>query len=180
MSNNSPLLAEFVQDYGEAYRLFGLPRLMGQIVALLLYEREPISLDDITTRLQVSKGPVSQIMRRLREHRLVEKRWVPGSRRDYYAATPDIFGQAFANHAALLERNLTLARDYASRAEAVEEELPEHFQTRIAEMEEFYERMVRQLQSFLVEWQEQWQQEWRERVQAGSNGPTRADEESRS
>ena len=164
MSDPSPLGSEFVHDYGEAYRLFGLPRLMGHVVGLLLSDPGPLSLDEITERLQVSKGPVSQVMRRLREHGLVEKRWVPGSRRDYYRATPDIFGRAFANHAALLEQNLDLARKYAAHLDDDAVDVPDHFATRIEEMERFYTLMNERLRSFLDDWQSEWEQRWRDRV----------------
>jgi DNA-binding transcriptional regulator GbsR (MarR family) len=167
VATTSRVREEFVHDYGEAYRQFGLPRLMGHVVALLLTGPGPLSLDEITERLSVSKGPVSQIMRRLREHGLVEKRWVPGSRRDHYRATPDIFGQAFANHAALLRGNLELARKYADAARRHPGDVGDHFLARIAEMERFYELMSGHLDSFLDEWKHEWPERWQDRVSPG-------------
>lgn len=58
----------------------------GQIYALLFLADEPLSLDDIAERLQVSKSNVSVNIRMLEEYNLVRKVWVKGSRRDYYAA----------------------------------------------------------------------------------------------
>jgi DNA-binding transcriptional regulator GbsR (MarR family) len=159
---------EFIQDFGEAYLQFGLPRLMGHVVGLLLSEPGPLSLDAITERLQVSKGPVSQVMRRLRDAGLVEKQWVPGSRRDYYRAHPDIFGRAFANHAALLRTNLELARRYRDRVDAGADP---HFATRVAEMEAFYARMVSQLSEFLGAWQREWESSWKDRIDATETSP---------
>ena len=143
----------FIQDYGQGYQSFGLPKLMGQVVGLLLYHAGPLSLDDITAELQVSKGPVSQIMRRLRDHDLVSKVWVPGSRRDYYEATTDIFGQAFTNHARLQQRNLELARKYSGLIRDTEAELPAAFAARIAEMDRFYTLMRHHFAAFLAEWE---------------------------
>lgn len=154
-NGNSPVTSlkqGFIQDYGLAYQSFGLPRLMGYIVALLLHTDEPVSLDEITDELQVSKGPVSQIMRRLREHNLVQRVWVPGSRRDYYRAEPDIFGQAFANHAGLLGQNLVLARAYAARIAASDEPVDPAFARRTDEMVRFYTLMQTHLSAFLDEW----------------------------
>ena len=151
---------EFIQDFGEAYQQFGLPRLMGHVVGLLLCEPGPLSLDEITERLQVSKGPVSQVMRRLRDAGLVEKQWVPGSRRDYYRAHPAIFGRAFANHAALLRTNLDLARRYRDR---VDGDAP-YFAARVAEMESFYAHMVDELGQFLSAWQKEWEASWKDRL----------------
>ncbi len=146
------LRQQFIQDYGLAYQSFGLPRLMGYIVAVLLQADAPVSLDEITDELQVSKGPVSQIMRRLREHNLVQRVWVPGSRRDYYRAEPDIFGQAFANHAALLGQNLVLARKYSALIADSDEPVDPAFAVRTEEMVRFYSLMEKHLTAFLDEW----------------------------
>jgi DNA-binding transcriptional regulator GbsR (MarR family) len=144
----------FLQDYGQGYQSFGLPKLMGQIVGLLLYHPGPLSLDDITEELRVSKGPVSQVMRRLRDHKLVNRVWVPGSRRDHYEAAPDIFGQAFANHAALQHENLGLARRYHRLIQETEAEIPGSFAARMEEMDRFYTLMEKHFANFLEEWQE--------------------------
>lgn len=144
----------FIQDYGQGYQTFGLPKLMGQVVGLLLYHAGPISLDDITAELQVSKGPVSQIMRRLRDHKLVHRVWVPGSRRDHYEAAPDIFGQAFSNHAGLQAENLALARRYHRLIEETDAELPAAFTARMEEMDRFYTLMEKHFANFLAEWRE--------------------------
>ena len=146
------LKQEFIQDYGLGYQSFGLPKLMGKVVGLLLYHGEPLSLDDITEQLHVSKGPVSQIMRRLREHNLVRRIWVPGSRRDFYQAEPDIFGQAFTNHARLQSQNLALARKYTEQIAASGDQLPGSFAERMQEMERFYTLMNKHLNNFLTEW----------------------------
>lgn len=142
----------FIQDYGLGYQAFGLPKLMGKVVGLLLYQGEPLSLDDITEELHVSKGPVSQIMRRLREHHLVRRIWVPGSRRDFYQAEPDIFGQAFTNHARLQGQNLALARKYNELIVKADGELPASFAARMDEMDRFYTMMNKHLDNFLTEW----------------------------
>lgn len=171
--SESQIKQGFIQDFGEAYQHFGLSRLMGRIVGLLLYERGPLSLDQITEELQHSKGPVSQITRRLVEHGLIRKVWIPGSRRDHYAAEDQIFLRAFANHAQLLGQNLDLAAKYRSLPDDGGEESPEtseHFHWRVAEMHRFYELMGEHLQRFLEEWAIE-----RRRLEATWEGPSDAD-----
>jgi DNA-binding transcriptional regulator GbsR (MarR family) len=146
------LQQDFIQDFGEAYQQFGLPRLMGRIVGLLLQAADPISLDEIASRLHVSKGPVSQVVRRLSDRGLISQVWVPGDRRHFYRAAADIFGQAFSNHTELLEQNLHLARRYVERTEKHDGGTPEHFRVRLDEMERFYTMMNRHLRAFLEEW----------------------------
>lgn len=58
----------------------------GQIYALLFLSEEPLSLDDISARLEVSKGNISINIRLLEDYKLVRKVWVRGSRKDYYLA----------------------------------------------------------------------------------------------
>jgi len=146
---------EFIQDFGEAYQLFGLPKLMGRIVGLLLYVNRPISLDEITSQLNVSKGPVSQIIRRLRDHNLIQRIWVPGDRKDYYQPEADIFGNAFKNHIGLMKRNLELAQKYQAKLKSSKEEENAQFKERIEEMHQFYKMMLEYFNQFLVDWQKQ-------------------------
>lgn len=146
---------EFIQDFGEAYQLFGLPKLMGRIVGLLLYVNRPISLNEITSQLNVSKGPVSQIIRRLRDHDLIQRIWVPGDRKDYYQPEADIFGNAFKNHIGLMKRNLELAQKYQAKLKFSKEEENAQFKERIEEMHQFYKMMLEYFNQFLVDWQKQ-------------------------
>jgi DNA-binding transcriptional regulator GbsR (MarR family) len=143
---------EFIQDFGEAYQRFGLPKLMGRIIGLLIISDTPQSLDEITEELNVSKGPVSQIMQRLRDHRLVQRVWKPGDRKDFYEAVPDIFGAAFKNQISRMKQNLLLAEKYETLLE--EEKLPEdaQFAKRVGEMKNFYSQMMQSFNAFLNEW----------------------------
>jgi len=147
------LKQEFVQDYGEAYQHFGLPVLMGRIVGLLLFEGRPVSLDEITSELGVSKGPVSQIVRRLRDHNLVLRKWVPGDRKDYYEADPNIFGNAFQHRIALMQSNLDLAQKYINLLETTDNSAPQAFRDNVQQMAEFYTLMTTHFKAFADEWQ---------------------------
>lgn len=145
----------FVQDFGESYQVFGLSRLMGQIVGLLLSEEGPCSLTEITESLGVSKGPVSQITRRLADNDLIERVPVHGSRRDHYAAVDDIFGQAYTNLASKQAKNLALAHKYQDQldaADAARAEVPGYFRHRVQEMTAFYELMLEYQEAFKLEW----------------------------
>lgn len=149
----TPTQQAFVRDFGESYQVFGLSRLMGQIVGLLLCEDEPQSLTAMTEKLAVSKGPVSQITRRLADHDLIARVPVPGSRRDHYAANEDIFGQAYVNHAAKQAKNLALAHEYQRRIDAHGGDVPRYFQRRVEEMTCFYELMLEFQEAFKLEWE---------------------------
>lgn len=143
---------EFLREYGEAYHSFGLPKLMGRIVGLLLYVDRPVSLDEITEHLNVSKGPVSQMVRRLRDHHLIERVWIPGDRKDFYRAEPDIFGRAFQNQMEQIRRNLRLAKKYRQQIADGNTDITPTFSARMEEMTEFYEMMLDYHTRFLDAW----------------------------
>lgn len=148
------LLQSLIASYAEAYQNAGHPSLMGKMVALLLASPEPLSLDDITEQLQMSKGPVSQIARKLKEHHLIEKVWIPGERKDFYAATDDIFGQAFANYARSMRKNTRMAESFLQQIEELdlEDEQITHLRQRLEEMSAFYSLMDQHFQRFLETW----------------------------
>lgn len=84
-------LDRFIESAGKiSANMLGMVNKMGgQIYALLFLSREPLSLDEISEMLHVSKGNVSVNVRVLEELKLVKKVWVKGSRRDYYEANRD-------------------------------------------------------------------------------------------
>jgi len=152
MKKSQKLKNQFIQDYGEGYQMFGLPKLMGRIIGLLLYSGKALSLDEITEELNVSKGPVSQITSRLRDHNLIKRIWVPGTRKDYYQAESEIFGNAFHNRMVLQKKNLLLAKKYQRLLKNEQSEETDAFKVNMNEMAEFYELMMEHYQRFYDEW----------------------------
>jgi DNA-binding transcriptional regulator GbsR (MarR family) len=161
------LIQQLINAYSEAYVKLGHSSLMGKIVALLITSPEPLSLDDISEQLQMSKGPVSQISRKLKEHNLIEKVWIPGERKDFYKAAPDIFGQAFANYASSMRRNMELGERFSALAEEldVQDEQAIHLKNRMDEMKMFYEMMDEYNRSFLKAWKKDVKPELKETPQ---------------
>lgn len=146
---------EMLQAFGEAYRGFGLSKQMGHIVALLLYSPQPLSLDEITEQLGMSKGPISQVTRRLNERNIIRKVWNPGSRKDYYEIQPEVFANAFRNFAHLIHHNTEIAQDLSGKVEASADDIvpdKELLLKRLKEMEMFYTLMEKHFSAFLEEW----------------------------
>lgn len=141
-----------IKNFGVAYRAFGLTKLMGHIVALLMYSPEPVSLEEIAKSLHRSKGPVSQILRRLRDRNLVRRVWQPTSRKDFYEIQPEIFEIAFRNNLELVKSNSRLARQLKALVHKEKTLNLETLKLRVTEMEKFYEIMEKHHESFLKEW----------------------------
>ncbi|MBA4309014.1 MAG: MarR family transcriptional regulator [Chlorobiaceae bacterium] len=153
MSAEQKLQKELIQRFGDAYKAFGLNKLMGHIVALLIYSTEPISLDDIAKTLGRSKGPVSQILRRLRDKKLIRKAWSPeNNRKDYYEIEPEIFENAFRNNLELIKNNTRIAKQLKEKVQTSKLKSSVVLKSRINEMETFYLLMEEHYRNFIKEW----------------------------
>lgn len=71
-------------------QLVGLPKSVGEIYGLLFISSHPLSLDDLVTRLRISKGSASQGVKLLRGLGAVKSRYLPGDRRDYFTAETEL------------------------------------------------------------------------------------------
>jgi len=80
----TPDLQAFVERVGLYYARYGLPRIGGRILGLLLVAERPLTLDDIAGALQVSRASVSTNVRTAVVFGFAERVSVPGDRRDYY------------------------------------------------------------------------------------------------
>lgn len=153
MSTEEKIKKELIQRFGDAYKAFGLNKLMGHIIALLLFTPEPLSLDDITKQLGRSKGPISQIVRRLRDKRLIRKAWMPeNNRKDYYEIEPEVFEHAFRNNLELIKNNKRIATQLKEKIKSANKSSLETINIRMKEMELFYSLMEDHFNAFLNEW----------------------------
>lgn len=153
MTNHRELTKKIIADFAEAYSSFGLNPLMGRIIALLIISKKPQSLDEIADKLEMSKGPISQICRRLKDRNLIEKVWVPGDRKDYYKAVDDIFGRAYSNQMEKMRKNIKIAQHYSFEAASENTEEGNYAKFRMDEMEAFYQLMDEHNKKFLVAWE---------------------------
>ncbi|MCC5927069.1 MAG: MarR family transcriptional regulator [Bacteroidetes bacterium] len=159
MTRKTEIENEIINEFAQAYAALGHSSLMGKIVALLIISRKPMSLDEISERLEMSKGPVSQISRRLKDHKLIEKVWIPGDRKDYYRAVDDIFGQAFLNYSRSMMQNRQIAEKYLDATTGSADEDIQYLNERMHEMQAFYIMMSTFNHDFIAKWREKRLQE---------------------
>ena len=81
---------EMVEVGGRICQLLGLPRSIGQIFGLLYLSAEPLSLNQMSSMLGISKGSASVGTRQLASWGAIRKVWIPGDRRDYYEVIQDL------------------------------------------------------------------------------------------
>lgn len=65
-SSLTALERQVVDVFVDGVRVLGLPRSIGEIYGLLFISSQPLALDDIVTRLGISKGSASQGVRMLK------------------------------------------------------------------------------------------------------------------
>lgn len=86
----SPLAAEVIDLFVHLARLFGLPKSLAEVYGLLFITPEPLSMEDVMVRLDLSKGSACQGLKVLRELGFVKAVDGARSRRDYFVAEMEL------------------------------------------------------------------------------------------
>lgn len=94
--SDHPLIRRFIEEAGNTTQALGVGRVAGQIYAYLYFSEVPRSLNDMKEALGISKGSASMCVRQLEQWGAVQRVWVKGDRRDFYAAN-DYFGRLIRN-----------------------------------------------------------------------------------
>ena len=69
--------------------LYGITLSIGHLYGTLLFQDKPMSLDEMGEALGMSKTSMSTGVRTLLDLNMVNKVWMKGTRKDYYAVEPD-------------------------------------------------------------------------------------------
>ncbi|HWB07063.1 MAG TPA: hypothetical protein VG796_28830 [Verrucomicrobiales bacterium] len=86
----SEVEVEVIGVFVNAVKILGMPKSVGEIYGLLFIAPEPMPLDALVARLNISKGSASQGLKLLRAFGAVKLVYSPGDRRDHFAAETDL------------------------------------------------------------------------------------------
>ncbi|MEN6482467.1 MAG: helix-turn-helix domain-containing protein [Anaerolineaceae bacterium] len=89
IEENSPALSQFIENMGLQYEEYGVPKIGGKILGLLLVAPRPVSSEEMAATLQVSRSSISSNLRTLTVTGLIEKVSLPGERVDFYNVAPE-------------------------------------------------------------------------------------------
>lgn len=106
----SPEIQQVIESIGLYFEQYGLPRIGGRLVGLLLFADRPLTLDAMAGALGVSRASVSTNIRVLAQLGIAEPVGLPGDRRDYYRFGEDAW-----------ERGLIVRMDAAERSRRIAE-----------------------------------------------------------
>lgn len=82
----SDIERELIAFFVNAAQAVGLPKSYGEIYGLFFASEQPLALDHVIERLQISKGSASQGIRFLKSINALNPTYLPGDRRDHFTA----------------------------------------------------------------------------------------------
>jgi predicted transcriptional regulator len=85
----SPEIHRFIEAIGGYFTQYGLARIAGRLLGLMLVVDRPLTLDDMAAALGVSRASISTNIRVLESVGFVDRVTVPRDRRDYYRCSSD-------------------------------------------------------------------------------------------
>lgn len=150
----SSLQRSFIEEMGNIYANYGLKRLKGLIIGLLLSTDKPISLDEMSDLLDRSKGPISEAARELALRGLIKKVAGPENRKDYYTIEPDIFYNNFRFNMQTVLKNRVTAEYFLEQIEAENNTDYSAMKENLKHMKDFYTLMESFYNHFSSEWRE--------------------------
>jgi DNA-binding transcriptional regulator GbsR (MarR family) len=77
---------DVIQVFVGLAKLAGLPKSVGEIYGLLYMSKDPLSMDQIIKKLNISQGSASQGLKQLKSFKAVSSPYLPGERKEYYVA----------------------------------------------------------------------------------------------
>jgi len=78
-----------IETIAQNIHLFGLTPSTGRQYGMMYFQNEPLTLDDMTEQLGMSKTSMSTSVRALSDLKLVERAWKKGVRKDLYHTSED-------------------------------------------------------------------------------------------
>ncbi|MCB8942637.1 MAG: hypothetical protein H6658_02560 [Ardenticatenaceae bacterium] len=149
----------FIQGMSRISSFWGFPRAMGAIYGAIYLSPEPVTLDELVTLANVSKGAVSTNVRLLERLGMVHRQLKIGDRKDYYVAEADFWKIV---RGVLREREkseFALALDTVSEslvmvqgegATAVNPDLATFYQQRLQAMQSFFSTLDNLVATFVA------------------------------
>lgn len=111
----SEIEVEIIDLFVNLLHFAGLPKSAGEIYGLLFASAKPMIFEEITVKLDISSGSVSQGLRLLRSLNAVRTAYVAGDRRDHYVAETDLHKLAAGFLRGNIEQHLVSGEERLAR-----------------------------------------------------------------
>ncbi|MFC4808074.1 GbsR/MarR family transcriptional regulator [Paenibacillus sp. GCM10023250] len=78
-----------IDSIGKNMDLYGITLSIGHLYGYMYFQTKPITLDQMSEKMGMSKTSMSTGMRTLMDLKMIDKVWGKGSRKDFYEVVPD-------------------------------------------------------------------------------------------
>ncbi|ACT03124.1 GbsR/MarR family transcriptional regulator [Paenibacillus sp. JDR-2] len=78
-----------IDSIGKNMDLYGITLSIGHLYGYMYFQNDPITLDQMSQQMGMSKTSMSTGMRTLMDLKMIDKVWGKGSRKDFYEVVPD-------------------------------------------------------------------------------------------
>lgn len=146
----SDSLQQFIESMGVFFERYGISRIGGRMLGLLMVSERDLSLDDIAGTLGVSRASVSTNARMLILYGMAQLVTRPGDRRDYYRLPPDTWARATEAEMDAILTMRRIAESGLAAARASDRAATEHLEDMIA----YSDLMLEDRRSVLEHWRE--------------------------
>ncbi|GIV63587.1 MAG: hypothetical protein KatS3mg045_0926 [Bellilinea sp.] len=148
ISGDPSTLSQFIENMGLHFEEYGIPRIGGKILGLLLIASRPVSPEEMAEVLQVSRSSISTNLRTLMMAGLAERVSLPGERSDYYVFSDEAWENS-------LEMRLESIQNLREMAEEGLQGLAENHpaRQRMDEIIEWTALLEKSYEKVLQEWQ---------------------------
>ena len=149
------------ESIAQNIHLYGLPPSAGRQYGMMFFHDKPLTLDDMSEELGMSKTSMSTSIRALTASKLVERVWQRGVRKDLYKANDDWhqnfidtfsirWRNSVTSHAIAIRKSLT-ELEQLIQDETIDEkviELAKHDIEKLIYIREYYEWLDRLIDAF--------------------------------
>jgi predicted transcriptional regulator len=143
-------VARFVEDLASALMEMGVPRMPARVfAALLTTDSGRLTAAELAAKLQISPAAVSGAVRYLTQIGMARRETEPGSRRHYYRAPDNVWGEVIGIRDHLMSRWTGVLRDGVAVLGA---DTPAG--ERVAESVRFFEFVSSELPQVISKWRE--------------------------
>jgi len=150
LEGDSAALSQFIENMGLYFEDYGVPRIGGRMLGLMLVSSRPVTPEEMSEVLQVSRSSVSTNLRTLLMTGLADRVSLPGERSDHYEFSDDAWEKSLDMR---LEGILSLQEMAEEGLQGMEDDHPAR--KRMLEILAWSDLVRTSYEQLITEWQTQ-------------------------
>lgn len=143
--------SDFIEKFCVVVEQDGFPRIAGRIMAFLLVNEGPFTLDELADQLQISKTSASTNARLLEQYNLIQREVKSGDRRDFYRLAEDHWERMFD----VVKNRMQKFHDVLEKTIEALPAREKYGRARLQEAQDFHAFMLDSFSERIKEWRQQ-------------------------